>query len=60
MRNKLMKLKWEGLNLGDGSFWGGSLPLPASWSSASSAFKTDISNSILPYNKSEVDDKNIV
>lgn len=34
---------------GGGSSWGGSLPLPAGFSSASSAFNIDISISILPW-----------
>jgi len=39
------------INLGSGRFWGGSLPLPAGWLSASTAFKTNISSSTLPYSE---------
>jgi hypothetical protein len=37
------------INLGKGRLRGGSLPLPAGRSSASCAFRIDISNSTLPY-----------
>lgn len=49
--NKIIKLEQKKINLGDGRFWGGSLPLPAGWLSASFARKIDISNSTLPCDK---------